>query len=133
MKHNRDLHGDVFHPPKRRPMRGNPMEDPLVVRGKLIKGRAHLYPRARDRKEFEPMDVREIRRQFAQSRRQFARMMGISRETLRNWELGRRFPFGPARSLLRIARANPDVVASVLVLNRAKWAQLDPNDDTLTD
>ena len=133
MKRNRDLYGDVFHPPKRRPMRGNPMEDPLVLTGKLVKGRAHLYPRARDRREFEPMDVREIRRQFGQSRRQFARMLGISRETLRNWELGRRFPLGPARSLLRIARANPDVVASVLVLNRAKWAQLDPNDDSLLD
>lgn len=79
------------------------------------------------------MDIREIRRTFGQSRWQFARMMGISRETLRNWELGRRFPQGPARSLLRIARADPDVVASVLVLNRVKWAQLDPNDDTITD
>ena len=109
------------------------MEDPLVLTGKLVKGRARLYPRARDRREFEPMDVCEIRRQFGQSRRQFARMLGISRETLRDWELGRRFPLGPARSLLRIARANPDVVASVLVLNRAKWAQLDPNDDSLLD
>lgn len=125
--------GDVFHPPKRRPRCGNPIEDPLVVKGKLIKGRAHLYPRARDRREFEPMDIREIRRQFGQSRRQFASMMGISRETLRNWELGRRFPQGPARSLLRIAKANPDCVATVLVVNRAKWVQLDPNADTTTD
>jgi DNA-binding transcriptional regulator YiaG len=129
MKRKPDLDGDVFHPPKRRPMRGNPMEDPLVWTGKLAKGRARLHLRARDRREFEPMDIREIRNLFGQSRRQFAQMMGISRETLRNWELGRRFPQGPARSLLRIARANPDVVASVLVLNRAPWARIDPDGD----
>ena len=105
------------------------MEDPLVRTGKLARGRARLHPRARDRREFEPIDIREIRRLFGQSRRQFAEMMGISRETLRNWELGRRFPQGPARSLLRIAKANPDLVASVLVVNRAEWARIDPNAD----
>ena len=96
--------------------------------GKLVRGRSKLYPRARDRREFEPIDVRDIRRLFGQSRRKFAAMMGISHETLRNWEMGRRFPQGPARSLLRIARANPDVVAAVLVLNRAPWARIDPED-----
>ena len=122
MKRNRDLDGDFFHPPKRRPpWRGNPIQDPLVVTGKLVKGRARRFPRARDRREFEPVDIREIRRQFGQSRKQFARMMGISPETLRNWELGRRFPQGPARSLLRIARPNPHTVAAVLVRNRASW------------
>jgi putative transcriptional regulator len=52
-------------------------------------------------------------------------MMGISRETLRNWERGRRFPQGPARALLRIAAADPDVVAAVLVLNRVPWGKVD--------
>jgi hypothetical protein len=42
-------------------------------------------------------------------------------ETLRNWERGRRRPLGPARALLRIAAAHPDVVASVLRRTRAKW------------
>jgi putative transcriptional regulator len=130
MKRNRDLDGDFFHPPKRRPhWRGNPIQDPLVVTGKLVKGRARRYPRARDRREFEPVDIREIRRQFGQSRKQFACMMGISAETLRNWELGRRFPQGPARSLLRIARANPDTVAAVLVRHRASWARIDPSEE----
>ena len=75
------------------------------------------------------MDVREIRAKFHQTRRQFADMMGISRETLRNWERGRRFPQGPARSLLRIAAADPDVVAAVLVRNRLAWGIMDPPDD----
>ena len=105
------------------------MQDPLVLTGKLARGRARLYPRARDRREFDPTDVREIRRRFGQSRRQFARMIGISYETLRNWEMGRRWPLGPARALLRIAAANPDVVAAVLVLNREHWAREDPYED----
>jgi len=67
--------------------------------------------------------VRAIRRQFGQTRAQFAEMMGISRETLRNWERGRRFPFGPSRALLRVAAADPDVVAAVLVLNRVPWGR----------
>jgi putative transcriptional regulator len=98
------------------------MLDPLVQNGTLGRGRARLRPRARDRKEFEPIDVRAIRRQFDQTRGQFATMVGISKETLRNWERGRRFPLGPARALLRIAAAEPDVVAAVLVRNRSSWA-----------
>jgi len=54
-------------------------------------------------------------------------MMGISPETLRNWESGRRFPQGPARALLRIAAAHPDVVAAVLVRNRMTWLRKLPN------
>lgn len=76
------------------------------------------------------MDVREIRAKFNQTRGQFADMIGISKETLRNWERGRRWPLGPARALLRIAAADPDVVAAVLVLNRASWVQVDPLDET---
>jgi putative transcriptional regulator len=106
--------------------RPNPMRDPLVLSGALARGQARLRPRARDRREFEPVDVWEIRRTFGQTRGQFAAMMGISRETLRNWECGRRFPQGPARALLRIAAADPDVVAAVLVRNKARWGKTDP-------
>jgi len=71
-----------------------------------------------------------IRRLFGQTRGQFAEMIGISKETLRNWERGRRYPVGPSRALLRIAAADPDVVAAVLVLNRASWVRADPYDET---
>jgi putative transcriptional regulator len=87
------------------------------------------HSRARPRREFDPVDVRKIRAVFHQNRRQFAEMIGISRETLRNWERGRRRPVGPSRALLRIAKADPDVVAAVLVLNRAPWGRIDPMDD----
>jgi putative transcriptional regulator len=105
--------------PKWRPSAAhNPMEDPLARSGKLTGDGRHRRPRARDRVEFTPVEVREIRAKFDMTRGQFARMMGICKETLRNWERGRRFPQGPARALLRIAAANPDVVAAVLVRSK---------------
>ena len=121
---------DVFHQARRRPThRPNPMRDPLVLAGKLGPGRSRLRPRARDRQEFMPIDVAGIRKKFHQTRGQFADMIGISKETLRNWERGRRWPQGPARALLRIAAADPDVVAAVLVKNRAAWTHVDPMED----
>ena len=104
------------------------MRDPFTLSGAQWRARARFRRRARDRREFEPVDVRGIRRQFAQNRREFADMMGISAETLRNWERGRRYPVGPARALLRIAAADPDVVAAVLVRNRVAWGKVDPFD-----
>jgi putative transcriptional regulator len=68
--------------------------------------------------EFSPADVRAIRDSFEQTQQQFARMLGISVSTLRNWEQGKRFPLGPARALLRIAAADPDAIARVLWWNR---------------
>ena len=56
-------------------------------------------------------------------------MIGISKETLRNWERGRRWPQGPARALLRIAAADPDIIAAVLVRNRASWMGNGPDED----
>jgi putative transcriptional regulator len=120
-------YGDAIHQPLRRPHhRGNPMRDPLVLSGELARGNSKRRPRARDRREFEPVDVRDIRKQFGQTRAQFSEMMGISRETLRNWERGRRWPLGPARALLRIAAADPDVVAAVLVLNKVPFGRMPP-------
>jgi putative transcriptional regulator len=42
-------------------------------------------------------------------------MIGVSVATLRNWEQGRRRPEGPARALLKVAAANPEMVAAALV------------------
>jgi putative transcriptional regulator len=120
---------DVFHVPVKRPSTArNPMRDPLVMSGARPTRRTPPGRRARDRREFEPVDVREIRKKFRQTRRQFADMIGISAETLRNWERARRYPTGPARALLRIAAADPDVVAAVLIQNAITWGRTDPFD-----
>lgn len=63
----------------------------------------------------------KIRAQFHATQQQFARLLGINVETLRNWEQGRRSPHGPARALLRMAAASPDAVAKVLLRNKRAW------------
>ena len=64
--------------------------------------------------EFAPPDVQAIRRKFAATQKEFAALIGISPETLRNWEGARRSPCGPSRALLRVMQAEPEVVAKVL-------------------
>lgn len=64
--------------------------------------------------EIAQVDVRAIRRRLGKSQSEFARMIGVSIPTLRNWEQGRRQPEGPARALLRVAESNPEAVATAL-------------------
>ncbi len=52
-------------------------------------------------------DVAVLRRFIGLSQPDFARALGISVHTLRNWEQGRRRPEGPALALLRIAARHP--------------------------
>jgi putative transcriptional regulator len=63
---------------------------------------------------FNPADVRAIRKKLDKSQSEFALMIGISVATLQNWEQGRRRPEGPARALLKIAAENPTAVAHAL-------------------
>lgn len=55
-------------------------------------------------------DVAALRRFVGLTQVEFARAMGISVHTLRNWEQGRRNPEGPAIALLRIAARHPRVI-----------------------
>jgi putative transcriptional regulator len=64
--------------------------------------------------EFAPVDVKAVRLRLGKSQAEFARMIGVSVSTLRNWEQGRRRPEGPARALLTVAAANPEAVAAAL-------------------
>ena len=58
-------------------------------------------------------DVARLRKHFRLSQSKFAALLGISVDTLQNWEQKRRTPDGPARVLLRIAAAHPDALLSV--------------------
>jgi putative transcriptional regulator len=40
-------------------------------------------------------------------------VLGISADTLQNWEQGRRSPTGPAKVLLKIATRHPEVLLEV--------------------
>jgi DNA-binding transcriptional regulator YiaG len=55
-------------------------------------------------------DIVALRKFVGLTQVQFARAMGISVHTLRNWEQGRRNPTGPAITLLRIAARHPRVI-----------------------
>lgn len=59
-------------------------------------------------------DARKIRERYGLSQKKFARLMGISVGTLRNWEQGRRCPEGPAKVLLKVAAKHPEAVLDVV-------------------
>ena len=51
--------------------------------------------------------VQTLRQEFGMSQSMFAKFMGVSVNTLQNWEQGRRQPSGAARVLLTIASRQP--------------------------
>ena len=58
-------------------------------------------------------DVATLRTHFKLSQSKFAALLGISIDTLQNWEQKRRRPEGPAKVLLRIAATHPEALLSV--------------------
>jgi DNA-binding transcriptional regulator YiaG len=55
-------------------------------------------------------DISALRAFLRLSQTNFAKALGISVHTLRNWEQGRRRPEGPALALLRIAARHPRII-----------------------
>jgi putative transcriptional regulator len=60
------------------------------------------------------LDVAAIRHRTGLAQPAFARRIGVSLATLRNWEQGHRSPTGPARVLLALVERNPLIVAETL-------------------
>lgn len=60
-------------------------------------------------------DVVRTRTKLGISQTKFARLLGISEDTLQNWEQGRRQPTGPAKVLLKIAARHPKIVLEAVV------------------
>lgn len=60
------------------------------------------------------LDVGKIREKTALSQPAFARIVGVSVSTLRQWEQKRRKPEGPARVLLALVDRNPLIVIETL-------------------
>jgi len=58
-------------------------------------------------------DVATLRKHFKLSQSKFAALLGISVDTLQNWEQKRRAPDGPAKVLLRIAATHPEALLPV--------------------
>ena len=55
-------------------------------------------------------DIVRLRTRMGLSQPKFARLLGISLDTLQNWEQGRRRPTGAARVLLKIAAKHPETL-----------------------
>jgi len=64
--------------------------------------------------QYEAIDIRKLRESVHVSQGQFAKMIGVSKDTLQNWEQGRRRPRGPAKALLRVFEKNPKAVVRAL-------------------
>ena len=62
----------------------------------------------------EKEDVQYVRQAFNLSQSAFAKFMGVSVGTLRNWEQGGRHPTGAARILLRIPIRQPKLFADAV-------------------
>jgi putative transcriptional regulator len=60
--------------------------------------------------KLRPGDVAALRRFVCLTQEQFARALGISVHTLRNWEQDRVTPDGPGLALLRIAARHPRII-----------------------
>jgi putative transcriptional regulator len=58
--------------------------------------------------------IRRIRARVGMSQMEFSQQIGISVDTLRNWEQGRRYPTATARALLRIIDRAPEIAVAVL-------------------
>jgi putative transcriptional regulator len=63
---------------------------------------------------YNAVDIRKLRESVRASQSQFARMIGVSKDTLQNWEQGRRSPRGPAKVLLRVFEKDPKAVVRAL-------------------
>jgi putative transcriptional regulator len=59
-------------------------------------------------------DIKGIRQKLHVSQNEFAHMIGVSENTIQNWEQGRRKPEGPAVALLRVTENNPRAVLEAL-------------------
>ena len=58
--------------------------------------------------------VEAIRGRLGLTQKEFARMFGVSVDTLQGWEQRRRRPRGPALALLRVIDREPDAVRRAL-------------------
>lgn len=56
------------------------------------------------------INVKILRNKLHLSQSNFSALLGVSIKTLQNWEQGRRKPRGPAKALLSIVHAHPEVI-----------------------
>ncbi|GAA4407984.1 helix-turn-helix domain-containing protein [Quisquiliibacterium transsilvanicum] len=58
--------------------------------------------------------VRRVRQRLGLTQRQFAQRIDVPLDTIRNWEQGRRYPTGAAKTLLKILDKAPEAALHAL-------------------
>lgn len=58
--------------------------------------------------------ARRVRRRLGFSQAEFAARIGVSLETIRNWEQGKRSPTGAAQALLKVLDKAPEAALAAL-------------------
>jgi putative transcriptional regulator len=102
------------------------MFDELVESVKQMKAieagrlRPARVTRAADLLQGAAPDVAALRARFKLSQAKFAKLLGISVDTLQNWEQGRRRPEGPAKVLLRVVATYPEALLTIQRRGRRK-------------
>lgn len=79
-------------------------EGGAILRGERTASRMFEFP------DPQTPDAAALREHLKLTQPRFAKLLGVSLATLRNWEQKRRHPEGPARVLLRIAAYDPEVL-----------------------
>lgn len=82
----------------------NELIDSVEEMDKIRRGKKH----ASRRTVVKEIEVAAVREQTGLSQTRFARLIGVSKRTVENWEQGRRTPSGPARALLKIVAKDPE-------------------------
>jgi putative transcriptional regulator len=88
-------------------------EGARIMKGLSKPSRAFHFPESK---------ISRVRKRYRLSQSKFAAMMGISVNTLRNWEQGRRRPEGPARVLLNVVSKHPEAVLDVVGYGNSRRA-----------
>jgi len=76
-------------------------------------GRACQWQQVRVFRAASESEIVRVRAKLGLSQSKFAAILGISLDTLQNWDQGRRTPTGPAKVLLKIAARHPEILLEV--------------------
>lgn len=70
-------------------------------------------------RDYEACEIKEIRNSLGMTQAVFALFMGVSKKTVEAWESGRNMPDGPARRLLAMVQADPEIPARYGIVTSA--------------
>lgn len=78
----------------------------LIDTKKFLEGKPSGYRKISLPVPASKKDVVEARKSISATQKKFAEVIGVSVETVRAWESGRRVPEGPASKAIRLIRRN---------------------------